>query len=55
MSRVQDLDFINATNSARPGYDLYLLNRFMGPWFNLREISADDLDEMIPFQKKKIK
>ena len=34
MSRGRDLDFIYATNSARPGSDFDLHKRFMGPWFN---------------------
>ena len=36
MSRGRDLDFIYATNSARPGSDVDLHKRFMGPWFNTR-------------------
>ena len=34
MSRGRDLDYIYATNSARPGSDFDLHKRFMGPWFN---------------------
>ena len=34
MSRGRDLDFIYATNSARPGSDVDLHKRFMGPCFN---------------------
>ena len=34
MSRGRDLDFIYATNSARPGFDFDLHKRYMGPWFN---------------------
>ena len=34
MSRWRDLDFIYATNFARPGSDVDLHKRFMGPWFN---------------------
>ena len=34
MSRGRDLDFISATNSARPGSDVDLHKRFMGICFN---------------------
>ena len=34
MSRGRDLDFIYATNSARPGSDVDLHKRFMGICFN---------------------
>ena len=36
MSRGRDLDFIYATNSARPGSGVDLHTRFMGPWFNTK-------------------
>ena len=39
MSRGRDLDFIYATNSARPGSDVDLHKRFMGPWFNTKLVS----------------
>ena len=39
MSRGQDLDFIYATNSARPGSDVDLHKRFMGPWLNTKLVS----------------
>ena len=39
MSRGRDLDFIYATNSARPGSDFDLHKRFMGPWFNTNLVS----------------
>ena len=39
MSRGRDLDFIYATNSARPGSDVDLHKRFMGPWFNTNLVS----------------
>ena len=39
MSRGRDLDFIYATNSARPGSDVDLHKRFMGPWFNTKLLS----------------
>ena len=38
MSRGRDLDFIYATNSARPGSDVDLHKRFMGPWFNTKSV-----------------
>ena len=40
MSRGRDLDFIYATNSARPGCDVDLHKRFMGPWFNTNLVST---------------
>ena len=43
MSRGRDLDFIYATNSARPGSDVDLHKRFMGICFSdklLRNMSA---------------
>ena len=39
MSRGRDLDFIYATNSARPGSDVDLHKRFMGPWLNTKLVS----------------
>ena len=39
MSRRRDFDFIYATNSARPGSDVDLHKRFMGPWFNTKLVS----------------
>ena len=39
MSRGRDFDFIYATNSARPGSDVDLHKRFMGPWFNTKLVS----------------
>ena len=39
MSRGRDLGFIYATNSARPGSDVDLHKRFMGPWFNTKLVS----------------
>ena len=39
MSRGRDLDFIYATNSARPGSDVDLHKRFMGPWSNAKLVS----------------
>ena len=40
MSCGRDLDFIYATNSARPGSDVDLHKRFMGPWFDTNLVSA---------------
>ena len=40
MSRGRDLDFIYATNSARPGSDVDLHKRFMGRWFNTNLVST---------------
>ena len=39
MSRGRDLGFIYATNSARPGSDVDLQKRFMGPWFNTKLVN----------------
>ena len=39
MSRGRDLDFVYATNFARPGSDFDLHKRFMGPWFNTNLVS----------------
>ena len=39
MSRGRDLDFIYATNSARPGSDVDLHKRFVEPWFNTKLVS----------------
>ena len=39
MSRGRDLDFIYATNSARPGSDFDLHKRLMEPWFNTNLVS----------------
>ena len=39
MSCGRDLDFIYATNSARPGSDVDLQKRFMGPWFNTKLVN----------------
>ena len=40
MSRGRGLDFIYATNSARPGYDFDLHKRLMEPWFNTNLVST---------------
>ena len=40
MSRGRDPDFFYATNSARPGSDVDLHKRFMGPWFNTNLVST---------------
>ena len=39
MSRGRDLDFIYATDSARPGSDVNLHKRFMGPWSDTKLMS----------------